>query len=940
MSATSSRLALNTRKLLKTAAFSAVAVAFAASPYALAVDFSACEAPAKIQTDNLDPVSLWNGDRRVFVFDKIGQNGGRMVRVVGDIVELTPQLFPSLFREDGQYLEDVDSITIDAREIIVAMPIRMTSGHIRLQGQRITFKFHGLISFVQDPGSKGQSVQLFTRELDMSAARSIPLVFSGADWANPQDPRWNAPGKPSRTANITARTIIPQRNVNAPLADDAYMQFLVGLTLDRQKPAGEWMSAAYSTTSGEAAEQAFSEAMSSTFQWPDATSMKLQRIFSSAPYDARMREYAKEAVENYRSAFSQRSSKLAEAGLLRIEQAYSSNTDLFGLSATSVPMTTVAHRIQLFNEKLGQLYGPDGDAGLMKLWDDLKLSAASATAVDVNRVRELQADSTKKQNEADAIAADMTAKEARLSNIESAISSIDVQMLNRETFLKQQFEAEQDERRQRGETLKIAQATATVGSIVFPAAAPVLAGASGVIAAQQALQEPDADISSIVTSVQDIAQRHLAIVELSAQVRKDWNVVKADYAQAIDYVRKRGRLTEENKKRFDGWKGAVQAVRSNSEKLIKNLERPNNTEKLEFSHEEAAKDGQILRLLGERNDQVKLQQSLQSELATMRKDHDSRTAEILETEAVIAELLVLQISNDEERIRYMALSDWARRNLIRDLAKEASLLRRSLSYALGTELDLPLDVTLMAEGDLVESYGDLSDPAKLEASLSKARKNRAAIYGLLLSRAQSAYDRLHDENRWNVPTPILFAADSTSTTGEPSFVAARKKFIEELNGEIAGAIARVDSRARIRIPFYPDLIGTTERAVLLGVNVASIRFKGRQAPEGNLIFTIDHPRFGAIFRGRGCVVVADKANATDEGVNLEPVSWPTSVPDDVTDDWRKNINFANQLFRIQDAMFPLFAPYSMTVEVPQPQEWSTTPEVEAIEIQFIVARPN
>ncbi|MGO6770345.1 hypothetical protein [Rhizobium johnstonii] len=904
---------------------------------AMAVDFKSCTAPITAD-DHGDPAAAWDGDRRVFVFDTQGEQG-RRVRVVGDIVELTPELFPSLFRADGQYLEDVDSITIDAREIVVAMPIRMAGGHLKLNAQRVTFKFDGLVSFVREPVTTDQSVEIMTRELDLSQSRSIPLLFATNDWAFAEAPRWNTAGKPSRTISVSAEAIVPRPGVNTPLARDAYTSFLVTLTLDRQKPEGAWTSA-YAVSSGETAEAAYSDALARSFQWPDATAMKLQRIFSTDPYDVRMREFISTAVENYRGMFGSRISKVAEAGLLRLEQAYSAGTDLFGLSETSVPMTSVAHRISMFEDMMADIYGPDGNTGLMKLWDDQKLNANTVTAVDAARVKDLQADVKKKTDEVNSIGVEMSKKEGELTNIEAAISSLDVQMKNREAFLQQTLDKEQDERRQKGEVLKVVQATATVGSIIFPAAAPFVVGASAIIAAQQAMQEPNATLGATVTSMQDIATRHIAIVQLSLQIRKDWNVVQGDFGQAVDYVKKRGKTTDESKKRFEAWKSAGVSVRDNSEKLIKNLELPGSTEKLEFSHEDAAKDPEIVALLGKRNDLVKTQQTLQNDLIAMRKDFEVRSTAILETEAVIADLLALQISNDEERLRYLELSDWARRNLIRDLAREASLLRRSLYYAVGSELELPLDVTLMAEGDLVETYGDISDPSKLEKSLADARARRAATYGILLSRAKTEYEKLKAENKWNIPIPILFSADINETAGDPQFIAARRSFIANLNTEIAGAIANVDSRTPIRIPFYPDVIGTTEGGVLLGVNISAVKFSGNKPPEGNLILTVDHPRFGSMQRATSCVVVADVIETTAEGANIEPISWPTSVPSDVTPDWRANISFANELFKIQDAMYPFFAPYTMTVEVPQPREWTSPPTIESIEIQFIVAKPN
>lgn len=60
-----------------------------------ALDFTQCVGPSTASA--VDPAAAWESDRRVFVFDG-SSNDGRVVRIVGDIVELTPELFPPLVR--------------------------------------------------------------------------------------------------------------------------------------------------------------------------------------------------------------------------------------------------------------------------------------------------------------------------------------------------------------------------------------------------------------------------------------------------------------------------------------------------------------------------------------------------------------------------------------------------------------------------------------------------------------------------------------------------------------------------------------------------------------------------------------------------------------------------------------------------------------------------
>lgn len=901
-------------------------------------DYGNCSPPLRSEANQSDPEAAWNVDRRVFVSETVRADGRRF-KIVGDIVELSPELFPSLYRQDGQYLEDVAEITVEAREIIVGMPIRLTSGAVSMTADRVTFKFDGLVSFVRPPATANQSLKILTGILDLSSARSKPLLFASTDWTPPAEgPRWNAPGKTSRSVEIAAGKIFPRMDAVTAVAPEAAKTFIVNLTLDASKPDGDW-SNAYTVSAGSVADQAYAQALRTKLEWPDATAMKLQRIFSLDPYGTATRDFTARAVTNFREVFAIRASKMAEAGLLRLERANMTETDLFGLASTSVPMTSVAGRLDRFKAMLATLYGTDGDgdSGLMKLWDEQAAMAGVAASVDAERVKDIQKDIKRKTDEYAVLAATMEQRENALANVEAQISGLDAQMQNRETHLRQIFEAEQEDRRAKGEQLKAVQTAAAVGSVMFPAAAPVLAGASGLYAASVEIGDTD-DMPTMIATVQGIAERHAAIVDLSSKIRKDWTTVRGDFGQAVDYVRKRGNIAGEDRKKFEGWRKAVESVRSNSEKLYKSLERPASGEKLQFDREDAAKDAEMVKLLGQRNDAVKVQQSLQNELIALRKDFDFRATEILEGEAVIAELLTLQLANDEARLRYRQLSDWARRTLIRDLAREASLLRRSLAYATGNQVELPLDALLFAEGDLVESYGTPAEPAQLESALADARKKRAAMYGLLLSQAQTAYNDLKDQNRWNVPTPIVFTADYKATAGDSGLLARRKKFLDDLNTEIEGAIADVDSRTSIRIPFEPDLIGTTEGSVLLGINIAKVTFAAE--PEANLVLKVDHPRFGAMRRPNGCVIVGDLVNSGPEGSELGSVSWPTTVPSGVNPDWQDTIVFANQLARIQDAMFPFFTGYRMTVEVPEPDEWSTPPRIEAIEVQFIVAKPN
>jgi len=249
---------------------------------------------------------------------------------------------------------------------------------------------------------------------------------------------------------------------------------------------------------------------------------------------------------------------------------------------------------------------------------------------------------------------------------------------------------------------------------------------------------------------------------------------------------------------------------------------------------------------------------------------------------------------------------------------------------------------MVAEGDQAESFARFNiDQKQLEASMLVDREKRAAQYNLLLSRAIQAYDSLKSTERWNVPTPISFTVNSDNLVGDPEYVAIRKRFLEELNTQIAGAIAVSGGRHLVQVPFNPQLTTTTDGAVLLGINLAKLEFEGGKIPDGKITLLVEHPRFGVSWRGRSCFSVRDVPEGSAAAqIRLTSESWPIVIPTDVTEDWQKKIDFSNRLFRIQDVMFPLYTVYYLSVEVTEPREWKVTPRVKSIELQFVAARPN
>src|SRR5687767_4209494 len=60
-----------------------------------------CAAPLIAAAEAPDPQAFWDNDRHISVYRREGESGS-VYRIVGDIVELTPDLFPLLATAPGE----------------------------------------------------------------------------------------------------------------------------------------------------------------------------------------------------------------------------------------------------------------------------------------------------------------------------------------------------------------------------------------------------------------------------------------------------------------------------------------------------------------------------------------------------------------------------------------------------------------------------------------------------------------------------------------------------------------------------------------------------------------------------------------------------------------------------------------------------------------------
>lgn len=148
-----------------------------------------CAVPLSWDLTAPDSAAFWRDDRNISILRRT--DGERVAyRIVGDVVELNPALFPALATAPGGGLADVSEIVIDAREIILDMPIRLADGALRLRADIVRFAGNGSVSLIDPPDAAEQAVEIIARTLDLSKARAVPFAFATQGWQLAAAPQW------------------------------------------------------------------------------------------------------------------------------------------------------------------------------------------------------------------------------------------------------------------------------------------------------------------------------------------------------------------------------------------------------------------------------------------------------------------------------------------------------------------------------------------------------------------------------------------------------------------------------------------------------------------------------------------------------------------------------------------------------------------------------
>lgn len=916
-----------------------------------------CAVPVTWPIESTNPQAFWDDDRQVSILRR--EDGGRFTyRIVGDVVELNPALFPALATEPDGALTDIAEISVDAREIIVDMPIRLADGVLKLRADRVRFGGGGSVSLIQPPKEREQALDIVAQTLDLSRARAVPFVFATQGWRLAEAPAWPAADAPKRMLRLKIGTIVPAETESdaskSQLKRDP-VRWLHNRTADQGFDSGmpkEVWSAGYDITIGDAGAAAYDELFRTALLWPDAVANKVLRLRSRGAFDPAVDAFLRAKVEELLPRFDLRNGRHSAAMMRRIVNQIDDGVDPFGNGPFDVPLADLAERVQAFGKSLDEILGTEKKAGSLLLWDESR-TASITTDRPANTAKQTeQIDRALREAIAERSAAGqrLTRNIGQLSklvqDIQAKIAEVDA--------LDADLRAEYDSRKSSAESY--GGAVGSLSTVPVPVSfgllttAPAALGHSPIVTTGPGFYFGAKDGSwpmPVPTNLKEVSERYAAYATVLAEFGTAWSAAEAQFAGAIgDHTGK-----QRNQEALNAHAAAMRDVQAVGQRL---------NDLIQFGPLELKLRMDSFDLLGPEKNEKRfalvaeaegiaavapaITASIRADLAGMR-ELDSQLAELGALRADIAGLKALPAIEAVQR--QMLIDVHMRASLLAALARQAVLLRKGFFYATGEWPDLADDVIHFADDAATGASFDrrraaLFEPEVMDAALADSRAQFAGYYRAYAERRAKQLATFA-EKKPAAPSVELFRAAYVDDSGRDIAAAfLRRQFLNAINRSMAAQVklgrAGAGFAARpILIPIQITPPSSSEGVqTLLGVAVTKVRFRGESAPAGTVNLRIEHPRWGNVQINGECRRVIDVGlKSNDEAAGVAGYMQTIALPKGVAKSWSDAVSPDKPYAEVLRTAFPIDAPYYVYVQIPQPSAWSQPPVIDEIEIAFI-----
>lgn len=901
-----------------------------------------------------DPARFWSEDRRISILRR--EDGQRFAyRIVGDVVEVNSTLFPALATGPGEALDEISEIVIDAREIVLDMPIRLRDGALRLRADVVRFAGGGAVSLVDPPGAvegaADQVVEITARTLDLSKARALPFVFATQGWQLGGLPQWPVADGAKRVLRLRVGEILPGAGEGeasrAQLQRDP-LRWIHNHTADQGFDSGlpkEIWSAGYDIQVGADGLKAYDELFAGTLLWPDMVANKLLRLRSRAPFDAEVAAFLRAEIAAFLPRLDGRASRQSAAMLRKILRQLDDNVDPFGGGMFDVPMSDLPERVAAFQKHLDEVFGTEKKAGTLQLWDESRIASIAATR-PANTAKQVElVDRTLRT-----LAAERRAAAQRMTrNIDELLRLVQATQSNMAEVaaLDSELRAEYESRKAAAESY--GGAVGTLPSIRVPVnfgfmpASPVALGASPIRATGPAFYYGAKDGTwpmPVPASMKDVSERYTAYATAIGDLGTAWTAAEALAGAAIaDHTGK-----QRNQEQLDAYDAAMRDVLAAGGRLRDMVKYGPAELKLRLDSFDllgAEKNERRFTLIAEAEAVAANAGAIQAEIQGDLARIHALDVDLAELGAIRADLQGLREMPAIEAVQRQTMIDAAMRGaLLAETARQAVLLRKGFYYVTGEWPNLAEDVLHFAD-DVVTAdrfdrdHPELFEPDAIEQALAESRADAAAYYRAFADRRAKQLASFA-EKKPAAPKVELFRAAYVDDSGrdlEAAFL--RRQFLNAINRALAAQVELGRTGAGfadrpILVPIQVTPPSTSEGAqFLLGIAVTKVRFRGDGNLPGAVTLRVEHPRWGNVQIGGSCRRVIDIAPDRDGFVRA--INLPKEAKPNWTDTVSADAPFADVLSRA----YPIDAPYFAYVQLAQPSAWRRPPVIDEIEIAFI-----
>lgn len=913
--------------------------------------------PSEPSQAAFDPAAFWNDDRQISILRH--EDGARFAyRIVGDVVELNPTLFPALATAPDGRLTDVSEIVIDAREIILDMPLRLQDGMVRLRADTVRFAGGGSIALIDPPQESEQGIDIVAATLDLSQARALPFVFATQGWRAGEAPQWPGDG-PKRMLRLKVGTILPAADEPEASKDQLRrdpLRWLHNRTADQGFDSGmpkEVWSAGYDITVGDAGAAAYDELFRNTLLWPDMVAAKLLRLRTRGAFDPAADDFLRGRIAEWLPRFDTRSSRQSSALMRRILRQVEDGVDPFGNRPFDLPMADLAQRVTAFGKSLDEIFGTEKKAGTLQMWDEARVGAIVATRPASTSKQTEQLDRLLR-NAAGLRSAAGQRLARNIERLQKLVQDVQAKLAEVEALdveLRAEYESRKSAAESYGGAVGSLSSVPVPVSFGFLGAAPSMLGDRAAVATGAPYYYGAKDGTwpmDVPANLADVEKRYAAYAAALAELGSAWSVAEAQSGAVIADLTGRQRSQEA----LDAHATAMREVQAAGQRFADLFKYGPADLKLRLDSFDLLgpeKNERRFAIIAEAEGIAAAGGNAASAIAADLKRLSALDAELNDWGALRADIVNLKTLPPLEAVQRQTMINATMRGaLLADMARQAVLLRKGFFYATGVWPDLPDAVLHFADDGVTGDRFDrrraaLFDPDAMEQALAQSRDGIGAYYrGFAERRAKQLAD--FKEKKPAVPVVELFRAAYVDDSGrdlEGAFL--RRQFLNALNRSMAaqvelrgGAGAGLAARP-ILIPISITPPATSQGVqLLLGAAVTKIRFRDEAGLAGTVNLRIEHPRWGNVQVDGACRRVVDIA--LDDPASADTLAGfvqTIALPKGVAKSWVDAVSPDKPYADVLATAFPVDAPFFAYVQLPQPNAWSKPPVIDEIEISFV-----